>query len=161
MMVNGKWLRNITCPGCGYRHPPELGCVEAMEIAAANRAAQNAAEAAVRKRYEDVEVAMREEHDRCLVEQLADRVEALLEERAHLRQTQQAERAHDAKWGSRRRSDARDRSRIDWIQDNPCRAIDALRSCAVAFVHHHPYDVREVLGQRGDLYAPRKEKSNG
>ena len=29
MMVNGKWMDNITCPRCRFRHPSELTCEEA------------------------------------------------------------------------------------------------------------------------------------
>jgi len=37
MMVNGKWLENISCKTCRYRHPAELSCSEAADIAQAER----------------------------------------------------------------------------------------------------------------------------
>lgn len=33
MMIDGKWMDNITCPHCRYRHPAELSCEDA-ELAA-------------------------------------------------------------------------------------------------------------------------------
>lgn len=34
MMVDGKWLDNITCKRCRRRHPAEISCARAKEIAA-------------------------------------------------------------------------------------------------------------------------------
>lgn len=33
MLVEGKWLDNITCPKCRNRHPKEITCEQAKAIA--------------------------------------------------------------------------------------------------------------------------------
>ena len=38
MMVDGKWLDNITCKKCRMRHPAEVTCVRAALIAAESAA---------------------------------------------------------------------------------------------------------------------------
>jgi len=36
VIINGKYVENITCPSCKFRHPAELTCKEAAAAAAEN-----------------------------------------------------------------------------------------------------------------------------
>lgn len=37
MLIFGKWKDNITCKRCRYRHPADVTCKLAREVAHANR----------------------------------------------------------------------------------------------------------------------------
>lgn len=37
MMVDGVWRENISCRRCSHRHPADLSCAKAAEIAAATK----------------------------------------------------------------------------------------------------------------------------
>lgn len=32
MIVDGRYLPNVSCKACGYRHPPQLSCEQAFVI---------------------------------------------------------------------------------------------------------------------------------
>lgn len=44
MMIDGKWVENITCPGCRFRHPSSISCGEAAKQAEQQRVASDVTE---------------------------------------------------------------------------------------------------------------------
>jgi hypothetical protein len=65
MMVDGKWINNITCPRCKHRHPAGLTCSEARAISDEARRASEVTRV-VSERVDAIEVRiLRSELNEC------------------------------------------------------------------------------------------------